>query len=384
MNSNRSSILLLSLIVTFSLIFISCFENKNENEIVKIGLIATLSGGDPPEGMEMNRAAEMAVEEINRSGGIPRGKETIPVELIKADDKGTPEDSMEAARNVIYKHDVVAFVGPQFSSNAIPVASLADEAGVVMFAPMSTNVKTTKGKEYVYRIPFTDSSQAKAMARFALNDLNLNTFAVLYNISDEYSKGLAENFMRFIEMNGGSIVSEKTYTYDTSQDFTSQLQEIKKSRPEAVYLPNFTVDVQKQVPAAKNLEIDAVFLGGDGWSEEQFSGMAEFEGTYLTCHWHPNVANEIARQISKVYREKYDKMPDDVFLNTYDAYRFIFKAVEQAEKLTPESIKNEIDSIHSFNGATGQFHYRNGGDPEKKVIVVKISSGTSQLFKIVP
>jgi ABC-type branched-subunit amino acid transport system substrate-binding protein len=112
--------------------------------------------------------------------------------------------------------------------------------------------------------------------------------------------------------------------------------------------------------------------------------MAEFEGTYLTCHWHPNLANETARQLSEVYREKYSKMPDDVFLNTYDAYRFIFKAIGQAETLTPESIKNEIDSMHSFNGATGQFHYRNGGDPDKKVIVVKLSSGTSQLFKIVP
>lgn len=383
MNSNRG-FLLFSFLLIVLLLFVGCTGNKPEQDVVKIGLIATLSGSDPPEGTEMNRAAEMAVEEINRLGGIPRGEESVPVKLITADDKGNPDDSIEAARNIIYKHEVIAFVGPQFSSNAIPVAALADEAGVVMFAPMSTNEKTTMGKEYVYRIPFTDSFQAKAMAKFALNDLGLNTFAVLYNISDEYSRGLAENFMQFIKRNGGSIVSEQTYTYDTSENFTPQLQEIKKKQPEALYLPNFTVDVIKQVPAAKQLAIDAVFLGGDGWSEEQFSNMEEFEDTYLTCHWHPDLANAVARQISEVYTEKFNKMPADVFLNTYDAYRFIFTAIEQAETLSSKAIKKEIEAIRNFKGATGSFHYRNGGNPDKSVIVVKISSGESHLYKIVP
>jgi branched-chain amino acid transport system substrate-binding protein len=387
MNSNRDAIIvlllriiLLSLIVLCTVMLISCFEKKTEQDTVKIGLIATLSGGDPPEGAEMDRAAEMAVEEINRLGGIPRGEKPVPVELIKVDDKGNPEGSIEAARNLIYKHEVAVFVGPQFSSNAIPVAALADEAGVVMFAPMSTNEKTTMGKEYVYRIPFTDSFQAQAMADFATEDLELNTFAVLYNISDEYSRGLAENFMQYINHNGGSIVCEQTYTYDTSENFTLQLQTITEKQPEALYLPNYTVDAKKQAVTAKQLRLDAVLLGGDGWSEEQFSTMEEFQDSYLTCHRHPDLANAAARQISGVYTEKFNKMPDDVFFNTYDAFLFIFTAIEQAETLSSEAIKKEIDAIRHFEGTTGPFHYRNGGDPDKSVIVVKLSSGELQLY----
>ena len=387
MNSNRDAIIVLllriiflSLIVLCTVMLISCFEKKAEKDTVKIGLIATLSGGDPPEGTEMDRAAEMAVEQINRLGGIPRGEKPVPVELIKVDDKGNPEGSIEAARNLIYKHEVAVFVGPQFSSNAIPVAALADEAGVVMFAPMSTNEKTTMGKEYVYRIPFTDSFQAQAMADFATADLELNTFAVLYNISDEYSRGLAENFMQYIKHNGGSIVCEQTYTYDTSENFTFQLQTIKEKQPEALYLPNYTVDVKKQVVTAKQLGLDAVLLGGDGWSEEQFSTMEEFQDSYLTRHRHPELANAAARQISGVYTEKFNKMPDDVFFNTYDAFLFIFTAIEQAETLSSEAIKKEIEAIRHFEGTTGPFHYRNDGDPDKSVIVVNLSSGELQLY----
>jgi branched-chain amino acid transport system substrate-binding protein len=330
----------------------------------------------------MERAADFAVAEINERGGVTFNKEKIKVELIKEDDHGKPEQAVNAARELIYKEEVDAVIGPQFSSNAIPVAQLAEEAEVVMIAPMSTHPDTTKGKDYVFRIPFTDTAQARAMAHFARRELGYKRIPILYNISDEYCRGLATEFKKAFAQMEGIVPSMQTYTFDANRDFSEQIQKIKQQDPEALYLPNYTVDVEKQVIQAREMGLSVTMLGGDGWSDQRFKTIKAFEGSYSTRHWHPSIANEKAKKLINVHQEKYDQPPDDVFLNTYDAFSLLYEAIRNASSYSSEAIRNAITSIKEFHGASGTFYYEDSGDPQKRVIIVKIEYGKAPLYKI--
>ena len=368
------------------LLFVSAFAftgcNAGKGKPVKIGLIATLSDNDPPTGLEMERAAELAMKEIADEGLNNRKNGKVEIELIIEDDYGRPESSVEAARKLIYRDEADAIIGPQFSSNAIPVANLAEKAQVLMIAPMSTNPKTTEGKDFVFRVPFTDLLQAEAMARFAYEDLKISTIGVLYNISDKYSSGLANAFKTIFENFGGNVPAFENYTYDTNQNFTKQLSLLKKHSPEALYLPNYNEDVMLQVSQAEELGMKAVLLGGDGWSDTQTAEIEAFEGAYLTRHWHPDAANTEAKEIAAAYRETYGKNPDDVFMNTYDAFCLLFESIRDADEITPAGMRDALTEMDHFKGVSGTFYYDRSGDPQKQVMIVKIEGKKVRLFKI--
>lgn len=355
--------------------------NSGKENLIKVGMLATLSDDDPPTGFEMKRAAEMAMQKIEAEGLKNRKKGKVEVELIIEDDYGTPETSVEAARKLIYRDEVDAVVGPQFSSNAIPVATLAEKAGVLIIAPMSTNPKTTAGKEFVFRIPFTDLLQAEAMARFAYEDLGFSNVSVLYNISDDYSSGLANQFKTIFSDLGGTLSAFVYYTYDTNKDFSKQLSTVKEQSPEALYLPNYHGDVLLQVPQAREMGISAVMLGGDGWSDTAAAAAEGFEGSFLTRHWHPDIANAEARKVMETYRKKYGKNPDDVFMNTYDAFSLLFQSIREAGELTPAGLRDAVAGMDQFEGVSGTFYYEQGGDPRKQVHIIKLDGGKALLVK---
>jgi branched-chain amino acid transport system substrate-binding protein len=368
------------LCITACALFLSGCNFGKEN-LIKVGMLATLSDYDPPTGLEMKRAAETAMRKIEAEEFKNRKIGKVKVELIIEDDYGTPETSVEAARKLIYRNEVDAVVGPQFSSNAIPVAALAEKAGVLMLAPMSTNPKTTAGKEFVFRIPFTDLMQAEAMAGFAYEDLGFSNISVLYNISDEYSRGLANQFKTIFSQIGGTVSAFVHYTYDTNKDFTNQLSRVKEQTPEALYLPNYHGDVMLQVPQVREMGISAVMLGGDGWSDAAAAEAEGFEGSFLTRHWHPDIANAEARKVMETYRKEYGKNPDDVFMNTYDAFSLLFRSIREAGELTPDGLRDSIAGMDQFDGVSGTFYYEQGGDPRKQVHIIKLDSGKARLYK---
>jgi branched-chain amino acid transport system substrate-binding protein len=148
-------------------LFLGCALLGGSPGEVRIGIIAMLSGENAQNGRSMVDAARLALESAGRNGTIKIGKRAYAVRYFVEDDGNTPEGAMNAARALIYKDRVAVLIGPQFSSNAIPVARLADREKVLMICPLSTNPETTAGKRYVFRIPYLDTFQGAVLARFA-------------------------------------------------------------------------------------------------------------------------------------------------------------------------------------------------------------------------
>jgi branched-chain amino acid transport system substrate-binding protein len=343
---NLIKYILLYLISLFlALVLGGCSKPFKKQGEIRIGLIAMLSDENAQNGRDMVDAARLAVNEVNDKGGLRIGRSKQKITLIVEDDKSSPEGAMNAARKLIYQDNVITLVGPQYSSNAIPVARLAESEKVAMICPMSTHPDTTAGKRYVFRIPYIDTFQGYVIARFARNVLKAEKAAVLYDIAGAYNRILAEVFKDSFNESGGFVEAFETYTTDHNQDFGVQLERISEKAPDVLFLPNYSADVLLQAQQAKEKGIRAVLLGGDGWDHALFSKESAFDGSFMTRHWHPDIANEKARAFTASYLESYGRPPGDVAATTYDAFSLLIEAIEKMGQADPEFIQEGIYNL---------------------------------------
>ena len=350
---------------------------------IRIGVIASLSGpAAENSGRATTEAANLAVQQVNAEGGLLVGDVRYQVRLIFGDDENNAQTAVDVARRLIFQERVVALVGPQFSSNAIPVASVAEEARLPMISPISTNPQTTAGKQYVFRVGFVDEVQGQVMAQFARDEFAATTAAVLYDIASDYNRGMAETFQRQFTANGGSIVAFEAYTSGAT-DFRPALQRIAASNPDVLFLPNYSADSIAQANQAREGGMTLPLLGSDGWTATSVAPVPAFEGAFFTQHWHPAVENPASAAFLRDYTAAYAHEPLVTAALTYDAFSLLFAAMEREGSVTPEAIERGLASTADFAGVSGRIGYAGTGDPIKDVVIVEIKDGQALYYSVV-
>lgn len=356
-----------------------------EEETIKIGVIAPLTGSIPLVGEFTVNAAQLAVQEINDAGGLEieagSAKKKLKVELLVEDNEDKKESAVSAAQKLINQGGVVAIVGPQASRNAIPAAAVAESARVPMVSGWSTNPDTTAGKKYVFRAAFIDPFQGRVMARFAIEELGAQKAAVLYDVASDYNKGIAEIFQQVFEGAGGEVVAFETYTTG-EQDFATQLAAIKASGAEVLFLPNYYNEVPLQVAQAREMGIDVPVIGADAWGNVEPEALPDLEGCFFSTHYSTDIASPAAERFISAYEAAYGQTPDDVAALTYDAFGLLFEAIRSQGKADAESIRNGLASIRRYEGVTGVMEFQATGDPVKSAVILKIEGGQSQFYRL--
>ncbi len=364
-------------------LIISLFACDSKPSEIRIGVNAPLTGAQAEVGKLAEATAKLAVQEINDAGGLEIGKRKYTVVLVIEDNQSTPEGSTSAARKLINQGNVVAIVGPQFSSNAIPAANVAEGAGIPIIFPISTNPDATAGKQYAFRVPFIDPFQGEVLARVAIEDLQAQKVAVLYDVANAYSRGLAEVFKKVFEEAGGQVVAFETYTTD-EEDLTAQLTRIRDSGATVLFLPNVSTDLPSQIEQARELGVDATFIGGDSWDLVDFTGLEdEVEGAFYSFGFSPEMANEKTAAFSEAYKQAYGQEPGGVEFFNYDAFGILFQAIQSQEQVDPESIRNGLTSLGRYTGVTGITEFRGTGDPVKGIVIKQFQGGKSTFYKVV-
>jgi branched-chain amino acid transport system substrate-binding protein len=379
--------LLLSLLVLSSLLLSACGADAGSN-VIKVGVVAELTGDIPAVGASCKNAAELAVKEVNDAGGLEVAGKKYTIELSIEDNAGKADQSAAAAQKLIDQQGVVAIIGPNASRYAIPASEIAESAKIPLITPWSTNPKTTldaktsTAKKYVFRACFIDPFQGRVVAKFALDQLKTTKAAVLYDVASDYNKGIAEFFKQTYEENGGTVVAFETYTTG-DKDFSAQLTKIKDAGPEVIFLPNYYSEVPLQVQQAHRLGIEVPFLGSDSWGSAELIKLcgAECEGYYFSTHYAPDAATPVATKFIENYKTTYGQTPDDVAALTYDAFGLLWTALKNAGKIDSESIRNALATIPMYDGVTGNMQFQEGsGDPIKSAVILQIKDGAFVWF----
>ena len=349
----------------------ACGRNGSSDHVV-IGHYGSMSGAEATFGQATARGIRLAVKEANAAGGI-QGK---LVELRSYDDRGQSQEAGTAVTRLIANDKAIAVLGHNTSSLSLAGGRVAQQYGVPMISPSSTNPSVTQLGDKIFRVCFLDPYQGWVQAKFAREHLKAAKAAILYDQGQAYSKGLAEFFRTEFEKLGGTIATEQAYT-GGDQDFSAQLTTIRQSGPDLVIVPGYYTDAGNIAIQARKLGLTAPLLGGDGWESPQLAaiGKEAIEGSYYSCHYayqedRPEVAKFVA-----AYESEYGEKPDSLGALGYDAAGILFDAMRRADSWDGATLAKAIAGTKDFAGVTGRITIDAERNARKSAVVVQMKAG---------
>jgi branched-chain amino acid transport system substrate-binding protein len=339
---------------------------------IVIGEVGSMTGSEATFGTSTHNGVMLAVKEINAAGGIKGRK----VEVISLDDQGKPDEAATAVTKLITQNKVQAILGEVASSRSLAMAPIAQKYKIPMISPSSTNPKVTEVGDYIFRVCFLDPFQGSVMAKFAAETLKFKKVAILRDVKNDYSVGLANFFTETFKKLGGEIVADLSYSAN-DVDFKSQLTAIRTKKPQAIFVPGYYTEVGLIGRQAKELGIPAPLMGGDGWDSPKLLeiGGRALEGSYFSNHYSAEAASPQVQAFAKKYKDEYKVESDGLSAMGYDAALVLFDAMKRAKSWNPKDVRDAIADTKDYQAVTGKITIDSKRNAVKSAVVLKISKG---------
>ena len=345
-----NTLLALAAALALGVSVVSC-SKSGDSDVIKIGVFEPLTGANGAGGADEVDGVKLA----NKLYPTVLGKKVV---LVVVDNKSDKVEAANAATVLVQKEKVNAVIGSWGSSLSMSGGPIFAEAKTPAVAVSATNPNVTKGNEYYFRVCFLDPFQGTVNAAYAFNVLKAKKVAIIREVSNDYSVGLAKFFVdEFVKLAGDEKAIVATSDYNTGdQDFSAQLTNIKKYDPDVIFAPGNYTESALIIKQARALGMKAQFLGGDTWDENAFLevGGAAVEGaTFSTFFANDVPINKTSEAFLKSFRDEYKKEPAAVAALGFDAYRVILDAITRANSAEPQKIRDALTQTKDFKGSAG-------------------------------
>jgi branched-chain amino acid transport system substrate-binding protein len=339
-----------------------------------VGEFASLTGKEATFGQSSHKGTVLAVEEINTAGGV-LGKKLVH----KVDDNQSKAgESATVVKKLIARDGAIAILGEVASQRSLEGADVCQKNKIPMISPSSTNPTVTEKGDYIFRICFIDPFQGTVMAQFAKNTLKVKRVAVLTDVAQTYSVGLASFFKEKFIKDGGSIVAEGNFS-SGDKDFKAQLTSIKNTgNPEAIFLPCYYTEAALITRQARDLGINVPIFGGDGWEAPELIqiGGAAMENTYYSTHYSPESTDPAVVNFVKKFKERFNgETPDAMAALGYDSVYFLVDAIKRANTTDEPKLRDALAATKDFVGVTGKTSMDANRNATKPAVIVQIKDG---------
>jgi branched-chain amino acid transport system substrate-binding protein len=340
-----------------------------------IGHYGSMTGNTAHFGQDTDKAIRLAVDQQNAAGGV-LGKQ---VRVVTLDDRGDSAEAANSVSRLIDVEKVVALIGEVSSSLSLAGGRVAQRRKIPMVSPSSTNPKVTQVGDYIFRVCFLDPFQGKVMADFARNELKFERVAILKDVKNDYSIGLADAFRAAFTANGGQIVSEQSYSQGDT-DFSAQLTTIKSANVQGIYVPGYYAEVGSIARTAQRLGLKVPLMGGDGWDAPDLFKIAgdALDGSFFSNHFAPDAASAKAQKFVTDFKTKYGQEPTGLGALGYDAAIVLFDAIQRAGKTDPESVRNALAETKNFEAVSGTISINKDRDADKSAVILAIEGGKAK------
>lgn len=338
------------------------------SEAIKIGAIGPVTGAAAIYGQAVKNGAEIAIEEVNAKG-------ELKFELKFQDDENDAEKAVNAYNN-LKDWGMQISLGTVTTQPCIAVSTESDADHIFALTPSASSTDVLGGqpdkngnvtiqrKTSMFQMCFTDPNQGVASAEYIKEQSLGSKIGIIYNNSDAYSTGIYQKFQTKAGELGLDIVAVETFTDDSANDFTSQLNELKNSGADLVFLPIYYTPASMILKQAKSMQYDPDFFGVDGMDgiltlENFDTSLAE--GVMLLTPFTADAQDELTKNFVTKYKEKYGEVPNQFAADAYDCIYAIYDACK-AEGITADMSASDIcDKLISrftspdfkINGLTG-------------------------------
>lgn len=314
-------------------------ENEGNANAVKVGITAPLTGNASIYGMAVKQGAEIAVEEVNELGGVQ-------FEFKAEDDANDAEKAVNA-------YNALKDWGMQVSlcsTTSTPATATAAEHGndrLFGLTPSGSAPSVTEGKDNVYQMCFSDPGQGTASAEYIAEQKLGEKIAVIYKNDDVYSAGVYEKFAAEAERLNLNIVETQTFTTDSQNDFSVQLNAAKKAGADLLFMPVYYDAASLILQQADGMGFAPKFFGVDGMDGLlTLSGFDKSlaEGVMLLTPFSADAEDERTQNFVNKYKEKYGEVPNQFAADAYDCIYALHQACTEG-KVTPDMAPDAVCEV---------------------------------------
>ena len=353
----------LKITVVAAMAAVAGFAMAQDAQVVKIGHVAPMSGGQAHYGKDNANGSQMAVDDLNGQNIVIGGKK-IKFQLMAEDDAADPKQGTAVAQKLC-DAKVAGIVGHLNSGTTIPASKIYNDCGIPHVTGAATNPNLTKpGYKTTYRIIANDNALGAGLAQYAADTLKLKKIAVIDDRT-AYGQGVAEVFKKTALSKGIQIVDEQ-YTTDKATDFMAILTAIKSKNPDGIFYGGMDAQAGAMLRQMDQLNLSNVkFFGGDGICTTEIikiaSGAKSLDGV---------ICAEGGASIAKMpggtaWKARYDaKYPGQFQIYspfTYDATFVLVDAMKRANSTDPKVYIPKMAETN-FKGVTANIAFEANGE----------------------
>jgi branched-chain amino acid transport system substrate-binding protein len=341
--------------------------------------------GEAAPGGEMDwKGAQLAHKQRPTVGGKP-------VKLILVDDKTDKTESALAAARLIEVEKVHFVIGSWWSSLALAATEVTEPAGIPFLTPTCTNPLITAGRPLNFRLNFIDPYQGYALAKYAVENLGAKKAAILMDVQQDFSVGLAK-YIRdsFQDLTGDEASVLGMFSFQTGdKDFTAQLQQIKSLDPDVVFAPIYHIQTALMLKQAADLGLkppDMYFLGSTGTDAPELveiAGAAGEDFRFSTSYEPSAFTSPIASKFKEDFMAEYGVDSDYSAVCSFDSYNIVLDAMEKAGTVEAVKLTDTLRAFAGWEGAGGLVTFDANGDPAKSVVIIRLENGQRVVDTIV-
>ncbi|MBI4146885.1 ABC transporter substrate-binding protein [Candidatus Woesearchaeota archaeon] len=353
-------------VLFFILLLIGCTQKE---EVLQIGVIASLDGVGSYFGQQEVRGVELALEELNANGGV-RGKR---VELVIENSK-TEQTTAVTSLNKLVGIDGVKFViGDSWATTTFPLVPVATENNIVLISPIATLDELSQDDFFFRTMPIT-KDMVVPLADYAYNRMGVRKAGVILS-ETPFGREHARDFRAAFEKLGGRIVGEEFIDMN-GQDVRSELSKLKSHDPDVVFNLHSAGIMGVVLKQAAEVGLDVKWLGAVGTENailiKEYSALAE--GIVYPYPYDANSELPSVRSFIDAYQKKYGELPDNTAANSYDALKILAAAIEQAGE-DPVAVKHALLSFKDYPGGSGLLTFDKNGDVKKEIFIKTVRNG---------
>jgi branched-chain amino acid transport system substrate-binding protein len=372
------------LIVVLSLVLSSCGNQPSvqpvETSPILIGAVLNTTGIQAYLDEPGLRGAQLAVEELNKQGGILNRT----VELVNIDGQSDPELVEQGAEKLV-EQGAVAIIAPadfDFGSPASKVAQRAGLVGISTGASSPLYSSTVLGDKQFTRSMW-NTTMGAAAAEYAYKDRGWKTVYVVTDDFLSYTTSLSQYFIAHFNSLGGTVIEEDHYTQGDG-DFAAQLERIRAldPQPDFLYFSSYMPDLAMMVQMVRDAGINLPIVGGDSYDDPGFfSALGPTYGSdiyFVTHSWMGPEATQDMSRFLKLYETKYGEPPDTAFVATgWDVVMILAQSMEKAQTTDGARVAKAMEEIE-FTLLTGKLDWSTadqGHAPNIEAALVQIQNG---------
>ncbi len=332
----------------------TAMQRGQEKKVVKIGLLAPLTGSVASVGEDVRNAVLLAMEDLPEF-------DNVEIQLVVEDSQSKPAEGVTAFKKLVEVDQVSAVVGITSSGVAQAIGPIAEEKGMPTILAVASSYKPEKEDSYVFKFWPSNKERASFEARFIVEKLGAKDIALIY-VNNAMGSGLKEQFEKEVEQLGAKIQVLEAFNPDET-DFRTSLIKIKNADPEAVFIIAYSPEAVNILKQGKEMGIDSQFLATSTVISKSFldSVGKVAEGLIVDL---PITRSEATAEFEERFADRFNDSilhPGSYF--AYDSVTILAGLLDKTQER--KEIKNKLYELKT-NGISGAIEFDDFGKNKEK------------------